>query len=60
MKPDTIGSLRRANERLQARLMVLESQLDKQADIIREHLYGVVDAEMRIKQALSILRGDEK
>jgi hypothetical protein len=57
--PDTIASLRRQNERLEGRLMVLEAKLDGQAGVIRQHLYDVVDADLRIKQAMAILRGDE-
>ena len=58
--PDTIAQLKRQNQRLQARIIELEGAYDKQASVIREHIYDVVDAEMRIKQALAILTGNDE
>jgi hypothetical protein len=54
----TIGQLQRQIAKLQARLTECESQLDKQSTIIREHIYDVVDAQLKIKLALEILRGE--
>lgn len=55
----TIGQLQRKIAKLQSRLTECEAQLDKQFIIIREHIYDVVDAELKIKHALAILRGEE-
>lgn len=56
---ETNGTWRRRCERLQARLDVMERKLDEQAAVIRQHLYDVVDANMKIKQALAILHGND-
>ena len=58
--PQTIAKLNRKVARLEARLMELEAQLDNHRAAGREHIYGVVDAEMRIKQAIAILTGNDE
>ena len=47
-------------ERLKARAVVLESEVERRDVIIREHIYGVVDAKMKIKQAMAILSGEDQ
>lgn len=59
-KKPTISSLKREIERLKARAVVLEMEVERRDVIIREHIYGVVDAEMKIKQAIAILSGDDQ
>ena len=58
-KKPTIAILKRKVERLEARIAVLEHEIDRHQVIYRERLYYVVDAELRIKQAMAILIGDE-
>jgi hypothetical protein len=58
-KPLTNAALMRKVARLEARLAELEGFVEKQNVIIRENLYGVVDAEMRIKQAIAVLNGGD-
>ena len=58
MKQATITSQRREIERLKARIALLEEKLDKHTAVNREHIYDVVDAQMRIKQAIEILMGE--
>ena len=58
-KKPTISSLKREIERLKARAVVLESEVERRDVIIRERIYDVVDAEMKIKQAMAILSGDD-
>ena len=58
-KPLTPAALLRKIARLEARLAELESFVEKQSCIIRENIYGKVDAEMRIAQAMAILRGED-
>lgn len=59
-KKPTISSLKREIERLNARAVVLESEVERRDVIIREHIYDVVDAEMKIKQAMAILSGEDQ
>lgn len=59
-KKPTISSLKREIERLKARAAVLESEVERRDVIIREHIYDVVDAEMKIKQAMAILSGEDQ
>jgi len=59
-KKPTISSQRREIERLKARIEVLEQKMDKDAFVIRERLYDAVDANMKISQAMAILRGDDQ
>ena len=59
-KQPKISSLKREIERLKARAAVLESEVERRDVIIRKHIYGVVDAEMKIKQAMAILSGDDQ
>ena len=59
-KQPKISSLKREIERLKARAAVLESEVERRDAIIREHIYDVVDAEMKIKQAMAILSGDDQ
>ena len=59
-KKPTISSLKREIERLKARAAVLESEVERRDVIIREHIYDFVDAEMKIKQAMAILSGDDQ
>ena len=59
-KKPTISSLKREIERLKARAVVLESEVERRDVIIREHIYDVVDAEMKIKQAMAILSGEDQ
>ncbi len=59
MKPPTLSSQRREIERLKARIAVLEDHLDKHSAVAREHIYDVVDAQMKIKQAIEILSGED-
>lgn len=58
-KPPTIGQLKRKIERLEARLAEMEAKYDKAMAVARQHIYDVVDANMRIEQAAAILRGEE-
>ena len=59
-KKPTISSLKREIERLKARAAVLESEVERRDVIIREDIYDVVDAEMKIKQAMAILSGEDQ
>ena len=59
-KKPTISSLKREIERLKARAMVLEMEVERRDVIIREHIYDFVDAKMKIKQAMAILSGDDQ
>ena len=59
-KQPKISSLKREIERLKARAMVLEMEVERRDVIIREHIYDVVDAEMKIKQAMAILSGEDQ
>ena len=59
-KKPTISSLKREIERLKARAAVLEMEVERRDVIIREHIYGVVDAKMKIKQAMAILSGEDQ
>ena len=59
-KKPTPASQRREIERLKARIEVLEQKLDKDAFVMRERLYDAVDANMKISQAMAILRGDDQ
>lgn len=59
-KKPTISSLKREIERLKARAAVLESEVERRDVIIREHIYDFVDAQMKIKQAMAILSGDDQ
>lgn len=59
-KKPTISSLKREIERLKARAAVLESEVERRDVIIREHIYDVVDAKMKIKQAMAILSGEDQ
>jgi len=57
--PETIAKLKRKIELLEARLVEAEAKIDKHFDVYRENLYDKVDLEIRIKQALQILQGEE-
>ena len=59
-KQPNISSLKREIERLKARAVVLESEVERRDVIIREHIYDFVDAKMKIKQAMAILSGDDQ
>ena len=59
-KKPTISSLKREIERLKARAAVLESEVERRDVIIREHIYDFVDAQMKIKQAMAILSGEDQ
>ena len=59
-KKPTISSLKREIERLKARAVVLEMEVERRDVINREHIYGVVDAKMKIKQAMAILSGEDQ
>ena len=59
-KKPTLSAQRREIERLKARIEVLEQKMDKDAFVIRERLYDAVDANMKISQAMAILRGDDQ
>lgn len=59
-KKPTISSLKREIERLKARAVVLESEVERRDVIIREHIYDFVDAKMKIKQAMAILSGEDQ
>lgn len=59
-KKPTISSLKREIERLKARAVVLEMEVERRDVIIREHIYDFVDAKMKIKQAMAILSGDDQ
>lgn len=60
MKPPTISSQRRQIERLQARIEVLEAELVNHQKVQYERLYDTVDAQMKIKQAMAILSGEDQ
>lgn len=60
MKPPTLSSQRRQIERLQARIEVLEAELASRQKATYERLYDTVDAQMKIKQAMAILSGDDQ
>ena len=55
----TAGQLLRKIAKLQARIAECEALLDSQSLVIRQHIYGVVDAKLKIKLALNILQGEE-
>lgn len=59
-KPETIASLRRKVERLEAQKAELEARLDLHLTAYRENLYGAIDAKIRIKQAMAILSGEDE
>lgn len=59
-KKPTISSLKREIERLKARAVVLESEVERRDVIIREHIYDFVDAKMKIKQAMAIFSGEDQ
>lgn len=59
-KKPTISSLKREIERLKARNAVLEQSIDNHWEGTRQTIYSVVDAEMKIKQAIAILSGEDQ
>jgi uncharacterized ubiquitin-like protein YukD len=59
-KPETIAQLRRKIERLEARITVLQSVVDGHWDVYRKNLFDVSDAQIRIKQAMRILSGEDE
>lgn len=59
-KKTTLSSLKREIERLKARAVVLEFEVERRDAIIREHIYAVTDAQMKIKQAMAILSGEDQ
>lgn len=59
-KQPKISSLKREIERLKARAVMLESEVERRDVIIREHIYDFVDAQMKIKQAMAILSGEDQ
>ncbi|NMM21565.1 MAG: hypothetical protein HHJ15_16690 [Rhodoferax sp.] len=59
-KKPTIASLKREIERLKARNYVLKQSIDIYWEGTRKSICGVVDAEMKIKQAMAILMGEDQ
>ena len=58
-KKPTPAAMRREIERLKARIGVLEQKIETNAAVMQEHLYDVVDAKIKISQAIDILMGDD-
>lgn len=59
-KPPTIAQLKRKIERLEARLEEAEQRMYQSQEVNRNNLYSHVDAQIRIKQAIAILSGEEE
>lgn len=59
-KPPTIAQLKRKIEQLEARLEEAEQRMYQSQEVNRNNLYSHVDAQIRIKQAIAILSGEEE
>ena len=58
-KPETIAQLKRKIERLEARIAMLETDRERHWEVAKERLYAGTDAQIRIRQALRILTGED-